>query len=213
MSPADLRDAWLRWATAMEKAAPELNQLDGVLGDGDLGVTLTLCAHQVRAAMVQAPDASTDILRLAAQACANASGSSFGTLLASGLLAAAKWLNGNPPMTAETLSELLTHLVQTLSARGGARLGDKTMLDALHAIAEALEHAPANTSLAIVARDAAAQALQDFQGRPCRSGRARMFGAKSAEHHDPGMVAIWRMTESLVLPRNHSPLAPSVSHD
>ena len=88
MDTAHLKDAFLRWSTAMQQAAPELNALDGELGDGDLGVTLSQCAQNVRAALPQAPDTMTGILRAASQACADASGSSFGTLLASGLLGA-----------------------------------------------------------------------------------------------------------------------------
>ena len=200
MDTAHLRDAFLRWSLAMEQAAPELNQLDGELGDGDLGVTLSKCAQNVRAALPQAPDTVPGILRAASQACADASGSSFGTLLASGLLTAAKSLDGGQEINASTLHELLTHVIQKLSARGGASLGDKTMLDALHAIAQAIGRAPRKACLATVARDAAEQAIQDFRGRPCRVGRARIFADKSAHLDDPGMVAIWRMTESLVIP-------------
>jgi dihydroxyacetone kinase-like protein len=213
MNTAHLKDAFLRWSTAMEQAAPELNQLDGELGDGDLGVTLSQCAQKVRAALPQAPDTVAGILRTASQACADASGSSFGTLLASGLLTAAKWLDGDKPVTSANLSELLTHVIQKLGARGGASLGDKTMLDALHAIAQAIERAPKHASLALVARNAAAKAIQDFRGRPCRMGRARMFADKSTHLNDPGMVAIWRMTESLVIPVASQAPEPSVSQD
>jgi dihydroxyacetone kinase-like protein len=213
MNTAHLKDAFLRWSTAMEQAAPELNQLDGELGDGDLGVTLSQCAQNVRAALPQAPDTVAGILRTASQACADASGSSFGTLLASGLLTAAKWLDGDKPVTSANLSELLTHVIRKLSARGGASLGDKTMLDALQAIAQAIERAPKHASLALVARDAAAKAIQDFRGRPCRMGRARMFADKSTHQNDPGMVAIWRMTESLVIPIASQAPEPSVSQD
>jgi dihydroxyacetone kinase-like protein len=104
-------------------------------------------------------------------------------------------------------------VIQKLGARGGASLGDKTMLDALHAIAQAIERAPKHASLALVARNAAAKAIQDFRGRPCRMGRARMFADKSTHLNDPGMVAIWRMTESLVIPVASQAPEPSVSQD
>jgi hypothetical protein len=42
-------------------------------------------------------------------------------------------------------------------------------------------------------------------------GRARMFADKSAQQNDPGMVAIWRMTESLVIPVSSPALEPPVS--
>lgn len=211
MNTEQLREGLLRWSTAMEQAAPELNQLDGELGDGDLGVTLSKCAQNVRAALINAPDTVPAILRITSQACADASGSSFGTLLASGLLAAAKWLDSGQDLTASTLPELLVHVINRLSARGGADLGDKTMLDALHAIARAIERAAPDASLAEVAREAAAKAIEDFRGRPCRVGRARMFADKSSHRDDPGMVAIWRMTASLAISAESPAIKPPVS--
>jgi dihydroxyacetone kinase-like protein len=181
----------------MDKAAPELNELDSRLGDGDLGVTLGKCAQNVRAALPGAPDTVPAVLRAASQACADASGSSFGTLLASGLLTAAKWVEGGKALDRRTLPELLEHVVQKLSARGGANLGDKTMLDALQAIAVAIEQAGPQDDLAATARNAAAKAVEAFRGKANRIGRARMFAEKSAGMDDPGMVAVLRMTQSL----------------
>jgi dihydroxyacetone kinase-like protein len=196
MDAARLKDAFNRWAAAMDKAAPELNELDSQLGDGDLGVTLQKCAHNVRAVLPVAPDSVQGILKSASQACADASGSSFGTLLASGLLAAAKWLDGRS-LDRAALSELLSHTVEKLSARGGASLGDKTMIDSLHAIAQALSQAQPQDDLAAVARNAAAKAIEEFRDKPNRMGRARMFAEKSIGMDDPGMVAVLRMAESL----------------
>jgi len=195
MDAAGLKDAFTRWAAAMDKAAPELNALDSRLGDGDLGVTLQKCAHEVRVALPLAPDSVQGILKCAAQACADASGSSFGTLLASGLLTSAKWLDGRSLVPA-ALPELLSHTVQRLSARGGASLGDKTMLDSLEAITQALSQAQQQDDLAAVARNAAAKAIEEFRYKPNRIGRARMFAEKSIGMDDPGMVAVLMMTES-----------------
>jgi len=196
MDAARLKDAFNRWAAAMDKAAPELNELDSRLGDGDLGVTLQKCAHNVRAALPSAPDSVQGILKCASQACADASGSSFGTLFASGLLAAAKWLDGRS-LDRTALPELLSHTVQKLSARGGASLGDKTMIDSLQAITQALSKAQPKDDLAAIARNAASKAIEEFRDKPNRIGRARMFAEKSIGMDDPGMVAVLRMTESL----------------
>jgi dihydroxyacetone kinase-like protein len=196
MDAARLKHAFTRWAVAMDKAAPELNALDGRLGDGDLGVTLQKCAYNVLAVLPAAPASVQGILKSASQACADASGSSFGTLFASGLLASAKWLDGRS-LSHAALPELLSHTVQRLSARGGASLGDKTMLDSLQAIAQALSQARQQDDLAAVARSAAANALDEFRDKPNRIGRARMFAEKSIGMDDPGMVAVLRMTESL----------------
>jgi dihydroxyacetone kinase-like protein len=51
--------------------------------------------------------------------------------------------------------------------------------------------------LAALARNAAANAIEEFRNKPNRIGRARMFAEKSVGMDDPGMVAVLRMTESL----------------
>jgi dihydroxyacetone kinase-like protein len=159
-------------------------------------VTLQKCAHNVRVALPAAPDSAQGILKCASQACADASGSSFGTLFASGLLTAAKWLDSRS-LDRTALPELLSHAVQKLSARGGASLGDKTMIDSLQAITQALSKAQPQDDLAAVARNAASKAIEEFRDKPNRIGRARMFAEKSIGMDDPGMVAVLRMTESL----------------
>ncbi len=73
-----------------------------------------------------------------AQACAKASGSSFGTLLAVAFLSASKTVGDRKQLDRDGLVEVLQTTQQALSARGGASPGDKTMLDSLHAIAAAL---------------------------------------------------------------------------
>ena len=194
---ACLRAAFFRWSDAMERAAPELNELDSRMGDGDLGVTLAKCAEKVRIALTKATDTVPDLFNLASHACAEASGSSFGTLMASGLLTASKWLENGKVLDKDSLPELLKHVVQKLCLRGGASLGDKTMLDALQAIAISIEMAPPGQHLAEVARSATAKALEEFRFKPNRVGRARMFADKSVGLDDPGMVAVLRMTQIL----------------
>lgn len=197
MDALTLKAALHRWADAMTQAAPELNALDGRLGDGDLGATLGKCATYVLAALPEMPDTLEGIFKSSAQACAKASGSSFGTLLAVAFIGAAKWVPPRTTLSRADLAALLPQLVHVLAARGGAALGDKTMLDSLDAIGRAIDGAPDGDDLRLVARNAAAAAINDFRGKPNRIGRARMFAEKSMDMEDPGMVAVLRMTEAL----------------
>ncbi|MFT3820126.1 MAG: DAK2 domain-containing protein [Rubrivivax sp.] len=180
LDAAALRAALARWGAALEAAAPELNALDGQLGDGDLGTTLQRCAANVRALLeAGAPAGETpgSLFKACAQACAKASGSSFGTLLAVAFLSAAKQLGEAGAIERADLPRLLEDVAAALSARGGAKPGDKTMLDALLAVAGALREPGDDPAAA--ARGAAAQAVADFSGRPNRIGRARMFAERS----------------------------------
>ncbi|WP_162585306.1 DAK2 domain-containing protein [Variovorax sp. RA8] len=186
-----------RWCAGVHAAAPELNALDGRLGDADLGATLDKCAFQVEAALPELPDSLEGIFRRCAQACAKASGSSFGTLLTVALMTCAKRCAGVDSLSRADLAALLTEVVAALAARGGASLGDKTVLDGLHAVATALASSPDDADAHRVASAASRAALDALRDKPNRIGRARMFAEKTIGLDDPGMVALQRMIDSL----------------
>ena len=196
-SSKDLRAALGRWCAALEAAATELNALDGQLGDGDLGTTLSKCAANVSESMPTLPDDIAAIFKTCASACAKASGSSFGTLLAVAFLTASKGIGDTTTITRADMVRLLDGAVNALAARGGAALGDKTMLDSIDAIARSVEVHGDDDELRGVAVAAAQRALDNFRDKPNRIGRARMFADKSIGMEDPGMVAILRMAQSL----------------
>lgn len=195
-----LHEALPRWCAGLHRAAPELNELDGRLGDADLGATLDKCATLVEAALPEMPASLDGTFRRCAQACAKASGSSFGTLLAVALMTAAKGSAGVERLERAALAALLGDIVQTLSARGGASLGDKTVLDGLEAIRQDLGRAGDDASLQQTAEHAAQAALDAFRERPNRVGRARMFAERTVGLDDPGMVALLRMVQALRAP-------------
>ena len=194
-----LKAALPRWCAGLHAAAPELNALDGRLGDADLGATLDKCASQVEAVLPELPDDLEGIFKRCAQASAKASGSSFGTLLTVALTTAMKQSAGAAALDRMRIGAMLGEIVTTLSARGGANLGDKTVLDGLEAIRVALlaDGAAADADLKAVAGEAARGALAAFRDKPNRVGRARMFAEQTIGQDDPGMVALLRMAESL----------------
>ena len=195
-----LREALMRWCDALQAAAPELNALDARLGDGDLGSTLAKCADNVRSSCAGDAAPLGAALKQCAMDCAKASGSSFGTLLSVGFLAAAKAVAAHPSLDRDALVDTLMQAHAALSSRGGAANGDKTMLDSLQAVADAVRAAPAPgdaAALKSAARTGAQQALDAFRDKPNRIGRARMFADRTIGMDDPGMVALLRMAQSL----------------
>ena len=185
----DLVAALERIAAAMERDFAELNELDGQLGDGDLGVTMT---RGMRAIM-ELKDTLSDDMGMALLACAQAftksSGSSYGTLMATGLMAAAKTLKGRTDVAPAELAGLIAEARDKMQARGKAELGGKTVLDSLDALAAALSEEPTPAA----AKRAVAQALENFRNKPATVGRARIFAEKSQGMDDPGRLAMERI--------------------
>lgn len=191
-----LAAALLRCADALDARAADLNERDGQLGDGDLGGTLSKCATNVRIALASPNEDIGSTLLACAKACARASGSSFGTLLVVAFMNAAKPCMGRQALPWQELPILLHTALQSMSARGGAVLGDKTVLDALAAAETAMRGLEDPIEQGQAARTAVMHAIADFRLRPNKIGRARMFAERSIGMDDPGMIAFATMVDA-----------------
>ncbi len=189
-----LRIGLERIATAAAAFAPELNAADGALGDGDLGITVSKGFAEARDATLPAD------VGLAFMECAKAfqrvSSSSYGTLVATAFMSAAKACRGREAVPYGEVPALLSGALEAMMARGKGRLGDKTVLDSLAAVGEALGDGP-EPDMLDRAVDAARTVLEDFRSRPNRLGRARSYGERSVGLPDPGQLAFLRLAEGL----------------
>ena len=197
ITKAVLSAALGRVCDRLEAAGDELNALDAQIGDGDLGVTLTLCARGVRATLDDLPDDLGAALMKCVQAITKVSGSSYATLLASSLMSAAKTLKGREDVPWSEVSSLLDGAATMIQTRGKASPGDKTVLDAVAAAAGATAGLDDPEAMAAAALEAVDDALDSFRDKPNRAGRARIWAEKSVGLDDPGMVAFRRMVEAL----------------
>ncbi len=179
-----------RVTAAMERDFDALNAADGALGDGDLGVTLTRGMRAITEGAGAMPEDLGLALLACAQAFTKASGSSYGTLTATGLMAMAKAVKGRVTVDASEVSALVAVARDAMQARGKADLGGKTVLDSLDAVAQATAGLTDPAAVASAAVTAATQAMDDFRDKPATIGRARIFAEKSRGMDDPGMLAM-----------------------
>jgi dihydroxyacetone kinase-like protein len=195
---ADLRRAAAKVAAAAEAAAAELNAADGQLGDGDLGITVSRGWAEIAARAEALPDDVGMAFLDCAKAFQKVSSSSYGTLTATAFMAAAKACKGRTEVPFAETSALVAAARDAMMARGKGALGDKTVLDALDAIAAGTAGL-ADPAALLAAADAAMTAtLDSFRPRENRLGRARMFGDKSRGLDDPGMLALRRVLDGVV---------------
>jgi phosphoenolpyruvate---glycerone phosphotransferase subunit DhaL len=191
----EIREAIVRIKGAVQGASEDLSARDGQLGDGDLGITLEKAFNRLAEIAPTLPDDLGKALSTAAMAVAKVSSSSFGTLVATGLMAAAKQTLGKTELPHEALSQILKSACQKMSERGSAALGDKTVLDTIDAAAQALESNPVDPADAVIT--AVDQTIALFRDRQSKIGRARIFADRSVGLDDPGMVAFRVMVGAL----------------
>mgnify|MGYP001381843280 FL=1 len=181
----------------METSADELNTIDGQLGDGDLGVTLVRGARGLMKVKDDLPEDIGLAMLECAQALTKESGSSYGTLLATALMAAAKDSKSKTERPWSDISPILHLAVSAMLKRGKGHLGAKTVVDAVHLVAEELDRIDEPGVVLSAARKAVSESLDHFRDKPCQLGRARIFGEKSVGLDDPGMVAFQRILDSI----------------
>jgi len=194
---ADLKSAAVRLAAAGEAMADELNAQDARLGDGDLGITIAAGWQAVANATGSFSEDVGAAFLAAAKEFQRVSSSSFGTLTATAFIAAAKATKGRREVPWSEVANLVSAARDAMMARGKAAIGDKTILDSLDAIACAVAGADEPRKIAAAAAGAAEKALADFQDKPNRIGRARMFSQSSVGLADPGMLAAARIAAAL----------------
>jgi len=175
MTTQRIAEAIRRMYAGLDEIRDALNAADRVMGDGDTGMTVGNVVTAWYAALAEEhADVSAMLLALG-RATRRVSGSSLGSVMGIGLSAAGK-------SAGTSAVERLDAATAAITERSGASAGDKTILDSLIAIRNALagEQDPL---------DAAQRALDEFRPREAKIGRARIYGAKSAGHDDPGMLA------------------------
>lgn len=183
-------------ADGLEKHADEFTQLDSEAGDGDLGLTAGKIAVGIRQALAEPGDSVKQLVLNIGKEVSKAAPSTFGTLYASGFLAAGIVLSDEQ----DALTQLHTGLqaaADKIAQRGKSEEGQRTLLDALGPAARA---AAAASDLSSALRDAAAAAAQGVEatkGMMPQHGRAGWIGERAKGLADAGATVIWRSLESV----------------
>lgn len=170
-------------------AESKLNALDAKTGDGDTGSTLAGASKALIDAIERMPLADhTQLYRAIGQELSQTMGGSSGVLLAIFFTAA-----GDASSSGMTMQDSLKAGLARMQEIGGAQLGDRTMVDALHPALEALGDGI----------EAAAQAARDGADYTAtivkaKAGRASYISAAQLKGHiDPGAEAVACLFEHL----------------
>lgn len=177
-------------------AEPELSQADRDLGDGDHGLGMARGMTAAKEALASAPDDAgvPDLFKAHGAAMMASMGGASGVVFGSLFRGTAKAIKDAETYGAAELAAGLTEAIAAIQKRGGAKAGDKTMLDALIPAAEAAAAAADAGQSISEALDAAAAAAES--GREASKdfiatmGRAKTLGEKSIGFPDAGACSV-----------------------
>ncbi len=178
----------------MDLNRDHLIELDSVMGDGDLGLTMTkafAAADELSARYVD-----NDVGSFFAQcgmAMAKAAPSTMGTLMGTGFMRGGKSVQGKTILEAQDVARFFRAFAQGIADRGKCAPGEKTILDVIDPVASALENAVAKhvslPDLAEIARAAGDTGLEAAKAMMAQHGKAAIYREQTCGKPDPGATA------------------------
>jgi phosphoenolpyruvate---glycerone phosphotransferase subunit DhaL len=200
----DLQAALTRAAHRLIAIKDHLNELDAAMGDGDCGLSAEKGANGLLEFMAANPP-SDDLgkwLGQAGMAYNRAAPSSLGTIIATGLMRAGKEAVGKSVLDAVTVLQMFLAANNGIQERGKAKVGDKTIVDAMHPAALAFASSIGSGATLDAARTAALQAAKDgleaARGLRGMIGRANWVGERTEGLVDPGTALFVAVLEAVL---------------
>jgi dihydroxyacetone kinase phosphoprotein-dependent L subunit len=179
-----------------------LTKMDSAIGDGDHGIGMSRgFSIAIENLNKQEFSSINDVFKIIGMSMISsmggASGIIFGTLFVGGI----KGMNDKELLNLPLLAEIFSKAVDAIKQRGGASLGDKTMIDALQPAAEALVSSAAdNNSLFRGLQNAeisAKQGVENTKNYIAKFGRAKFLGERTIGYPDAGATTVWIIFKSM----------------
>ena len=203
ISPTAFRRMMKASANAIFSKRDYLCELDGAIGDGDHGVTMEIGWRAAINALDQTPGTATisELCVNMAGAFLDAVGASAGPLYATAFTTAGDAVSDRLNLNAAATVAWLGGMAEGIASRGGAIVGEKTMIDAwTPAVSDAVRAMEQDASVAacmMAAAQGAARGTEATKQMQSNRGRSKKLGARSVGHMDPGaasaaiMLAAW----------------------
>jgi dihydroxyacetone kinase len=178
---------------ALIAAESELTEMDRIVGDGDLGTSMKRAAAAIRDAVATYPlDDVASTLKALGHTLRHELGGSSGPLYGVLFLRAGNVMETSSRTGLPQWAEALEEGYRAISELGGAKPGDRTMLDALYPFVRSLKSGGANFSRGVLltaVNEAERGADATAQMKPML-GRSSYLQDRVLGHPDPGAVAV-----------------------
>ncbi|MFR5886918.1 MAG: DAK2 domain-containing protein [Oscillospiraceae bacterium] len=184
--------------SAVIAAQDELTEIDSHFGDADHGVTMTKIAEAVEGAVGAAQGGIKAMLEDSAMEVMMINGGSAVPLWNTWLDGLAEAAPEGDELDAEGLKQMLGHALEELAALSKAKVGDKTMMDALIPATEAaLACQGSEDEIFAAAAKAALEGAEASRNFVSKFGRARSYGEATIGTPDAGAVSMSRFFAGL----------------
>ena len=183
----DTLTTWMsKFAEKVETNKQFLSDLDTPIGDGDHGFNMDRGMKAVEEKLATKPADVTSGFKMIDMALISTYGGASGPLYGTAFLEMAK-----KSTTTNDIGELLDAALAGIEMRGGAKPGDKTMVDVWNALVPDVKNG-------ILTENRITEAVAATKDMIARKGRASYLGERSKGHVDPGSQSSGYLFEALL---------------
>lgn len=183
-------------ADGLEANSEEFTRLDSEAGDGDLGLTAGKIAAGIRLAVAEPGDSVKQLVLNLGKEISKSAPSTFGTLYASGFLAAGLAINDDDDPLVQ-LGAGLQAALDKIAMRGKSEEGQRTLLDALGPATRAVQAASDMAGALSGAAEKAGEGVEATKAMDPQHGRAGWIGERAKGIADAGATVIWRSFQAV----------------
>ncbi|GAA3014336.1 dihydroxyacetone kinase subunit DhaL [Tetragenococcus solitarius] len=173
---------------------PELTAIDRKVGDGDHGIGMKIGFERVVEELnIQNFSDVGSVFQVTAKTMLNSMGGASGVLFASLFLGVFKTSKYKKELNTTDLANGLAKSVEDIEKKGGASVGDKTMLDALEpAVTSLMSNKNLDLELALSdGTKAAKKGLEQTKKYVAKFGRAKNLGSRTIGYQDAGATSVY----------------------
>jgi len=202
ISFTDIKEILINIADKIMREKEYLTRLDAACGDGDLGVVMYIGFRKTKEKIEK--DESNDVgslLMAVGSAILSSVGGASGPLFGTIFLEAGKTVKGKNELTLNDIASMFEASLSKAKSLGGAKVGDKTLIDAFEPAVKSLREAISEGFRLEDALDKAAEEAEhgtdSTKDLVARHGKARYLGEKSIGYIDPGAKIVRFIFETL----------------
>ena len=190
-------------ADRIEAEKEHLTDLDSAIGDADHGANMNRGFRAAAEKVERADDADVaDLVKTVGTTLISEVGGASGPLYGGSIMSASRAF-ADEGITAETSVDFAEQYLEKVKDRGDARVGAKTMVDALtpavHTYRKSIEQDDLPPLAALAkAVDAAERGVEFTTPIRAEKGRASYLGWRSVGHQDPGATSTLYIMEELL---------------
>jgi len=186
---------------AIQENAAALSEVDGAIGDGDHGINMSKGFSLCRDRLAESPGGLSDGLKTLGRVLLAEIGGAMGPLYGTFFLEMSRAAAGKETIDRAIFRGMLERATDAVISLGGAKVGDKTMVDALAPGLAAYQAAvDGGKSFSAALRDMADSAERGKEATremPARLGRASRLGERSVGTPDPGASSCALLLEAM----------------